>query len=67
VTSGFFPRYLVYCVSPAAKPVALVSGVSLTVARAMAEQQAKARGQTVYIRNLLTGAVETVEPAQKTA
>jgi hypothetical protein len=65
MNSGFYPRYDVFVGSPAA-PLTIVNGANLVTARAMAEQQARNRKETVYIRNLLTGAIEAVQPTQKT-
>jgi hypothetical protein len=52
-------------VNPAGKSITVVNGVNLDLARVMAQEQAKARGHTMYILNLVTRAVETVEPTQK--
>jgi hypothetical protein len=64
MNSGFYPCYDVFVGSPA-EPKVLVQGASHTTARAMAEQQARVRGVTVYMRNLMTGSVEAVHPTRK--
>jgi hypothetical protein len=65
VSSGFYPRYLIYFVNQAGKSITIVNGVNLDLARVMAREQAKARGNAMYILNLVTGSIETVEPKQK--
>jgi hypothetical protein len=52
-------------VNQAGKSITIVNGVNLDLARVMAREQAKARGNAMYILNLVSGSIETVEPKQK--